>query len=130
MPEAERKRLQIWQDLLSQACRAHGWRMAVLAQEDGLPVVAVPDGESTEALVAAAVSAQIQRAANLVRRGSSCSSLTQLTLTLDDGSRMVGRCFTAGGEEFVLLVVFRGRRAYREAMEQTIQALVQAWERA
>lgn len=129
MPEAKQKCFQIWRDLLMEACQTYGWRMAVLTQEDGLPLVAAPNGDSVDALIAAAVSAQCQRAADLVRRQQNGSSLVQFILTLSNRSRLVGRCFESRGENFVLLVLLTGRQAYRQAMERTIQSIRQAWER-
>jgi len=118
-------RLQTMQGVLGALCHEHGLEAAVLVGEEGLPLAAAPATYDAEVL--AAVTAQLQRTARQAQKQLGLPDVDEIGMAVAGGSRLVGRCFLAGGQALILTVVVPGRAPYRRATNQAMRAIRRAW---
>ena len=102
------------------------FKASVLASSDGLPIATVPsdyDVDTTAAMVAL-----LRRVARETREHVGLAQVDEVSVRASDHIRLVCRCFTMNGEDFILAVVVPShRRYYRQLTNRAIKDLKLAW---
>ncbi len=100
---------------------------SVLASSDGLPIATVPSDYDTD--TTAAMVGLLRRVAQEIREHVGMAQLDEVSVRASDHIRLVCRCFSMSGEDFILAVVVPGhRRYYRQLTNRAIKELKLAWQ--
>ncbi len=100
---------------------------SVLASSDGLPIATVPSDYDTD--TTAAMVGLLRRVAQETREHVGMAHLDEVSLRASDQIRLVCRCFSMSGEDFILAVVVPShRRYYRQLTNRAIREIKLAWQ--
>ncbi len=118
-------RFQKIRQILDNLCTEYDFEAAVLVGPEGLPLAAARSEHDADAL--AAVTAFFRRSARQVQSQMGWSVLDEVSILAQRGVRLIGRSFTAGDQELILVVLLPQRMYYRQATNQAIRAIRRAW---
>ncbi len=114
------------QNVIQEMLTKGGFKAAVLTNESGLPLVALPYGSGSEA--PAAMVAFIRRVFDRVHRRVGLRGMDEVMLRDEVGQILVCKRIVASGQDLVLAVLVPPGREYRQAVDWAVWEIQQVWE--
>lgn len=115
------------EEALARIIEEGDFEASVLASSDGLPIATVPSDYDTD--TTAAMVGLLRRVAQETREHVGMAQLDEVSVRASDHIRLVCRCFSMSGEDFILAVVVPShRRYYRQLTNRAIKELKLAWQ--
>jgi len=104
-----------------------GFRAAVLANGEGLPIATVAASQDAE--VTSAMVAMLQRVSEEARQRLGMAQVDQVAIRDHDGARLVCRSLRLGEAALLLAVMVPPRTYYRRATNRALRQIRRVWQR-
>ncbi len=115
------------QDVIQELLVRSGFKAAVLTNESGLPLVALPYGPGSEA--PAAMVAFLRRVYDQVHKRVGLRKMDKIVLLDEVGQSLICRRIVANDQDLVLAVLVPPGRPYQKALDWAVSEIRQVWER-
>jgi predicted regulator of Ras-like GTPase activity (Roadblock/LC7/MglB family) len=107
------------EEILNTMQQSGGFRAAVLASTEGLPIANVSTEE--DGAIAAAMAALLQRVSRETKEELSMGDLDEVMLRTDNQTRLVSRYFDSGDRRLILAVIVPKGCPYRRLTNRAIR---------
>lgn len=114
--------------ILARMNREGSFSTSVLASEDGLPVAVAPTMSTHNAETMAAMVTMVKDFVEQACERLGLSQLDEVSVVVDDRSRLICRYFKAADHAFVLAIVAPPNVSYRHLTTSAIRELREAWD--
>lgn len=115
--------------ILTQMNRDGSFIASVLASDAGLPVAAAPSPSLYDASTVAAMVTLIKDFIQQTQARLDLARVDEVSIVVDDRSRLICRYFEAAGESFVLAVIAPPHQSYRRLTSRAIREIRAEWVR-
>lgn len=116
-----------FEDILKQMNTAGNFTAAVLASEDGLPVASAPNPSPYDADTIAAMVALVKDFIQQAQARIGLANVDEVSMIVEDHSRLVCRYFAAGKQSFVLAVLVPSHQSYRRITSRAVREIQALW---
>lgn len=116
-----------FEDILKQMNTAGNFTAAVLASEDGLPIAAAPNPSPYDADAIAAMVALVKDFIQQAQVRIGLATVDEVSMIVEDHSRLVCRYFVAGKQSFVLAVLVPSYQSYRRVTTRAVREIQALW---
>ncbi len=120
-------RLSVFDKILEQMNAEGEFTSSVLVSEDGWPVAEAPAASAYDGKTVAAMMALGREFVIQTRDHLRLDEVDEVSIVVNDRSRVVCRYFTAKGKPFVLVIMAPPGQSYRRFSTRAIQAIMAAW---
>ncbi|MBM3127746.1 MAG: hypothetical protein FJ009_03825 [Chloroflexi bacterium] len=101
---------------------------SVLASEDGLPIASAPTPSTYDADTIAAMVALVKDFIKQTQTRLGLADVDEVSIFVNDRSRLICRYFNAGTQPFVLTVLAPPNQSYRRVTTRAVHEIQAAWE--
>jgi predicted regulator of Ras-like GTPase activity (Roadblock/LC7/MglB family) len=119
----------VFEAILTQMNEVGNFAASVLASEEGLPVAAVPSPSPYDANTVAAMVTLVRDFIQQTQTRLNLARVDEVSIVVDDRSRLICRYFEADGDSFVLAVIAPPHQSYRRLTSRAVREIRAAWGR-
>lgn len=119
--------LSVYDTILAQLNRAGNFTTSVLVSEEGWPIAEASTSSAMDGRTIAAMMALVRDFVQQTREQLGLGTVDEVSIVIDDRSRMVCRYFTNHNKPFVLVVMAQPGHTYRRLTTQAIREISVAW---
>ena len=101
---------------------------SVLASEDGLPIASAPTTSPYDADTIAAMVALVKDFITQTQTRLGLAEVDEVSIVVNDRSRLVCRYFSAAEQAFVLAVIAPPNQSYRRLTSRAVRDIQAAWQ--
>lgn len=120
-------RFSVYDKILGQMNGEGAFTASVLVSEDGWPVAEAPVSSSLDGKAVAGMMALGREFVQQTRQHLGLGNVDEVSIVIDDRSRLVCRYFTINNKPFVLVVMAQPGQTYRRLTSKAIQEIITAW---
>lgn len=116
-----------FEEILAQMNQQGNFAAAVLASDDGLPVAAAPSPSPYDADTVAAMVTLVKDFISQTQTRLGLARVDEVTIFINDKSRLICRYFDADKHPFVLTVLAPPQQSYRRLMTHAVHEIKKSW---
>ena len=120
-------RLSVYDKILTHMNREGAFSVSVLVSEEGWPVAQAPSSSVVDGKAVAAMMALGREFVGQTRQHLGLGTVDEVSIVIDDRSRLVCRYFTINNRPFVLVVMAQPGQTYRRLTTKAIQEIIVTW---
>ncbi len=119
--------LSVYDTILAQLNRAGDFTASVLVSEDGWPIAEASASSALDSRTIAAMMALVRDFVQQTRQQLGLGAVDEVSIVIDDRSRMVCRYFGINDKSFVLVVMAQPGHTYRRLTSKAVQEITTMW---
>jgi predicted regulator of Ras-like GTPase activity (Roadblock/LC7/MglB family) len=116
-----------FEEILHQMNKEGFFVASVLASEDGLPIAAAPTPSPYDADTIAAMVTLVKDFIQQAQTRIGLAEVDEVSVFVNDRSRLICRYFNAGAQPFVLTVLTPPNQSYRRVVTRAVHEIQAAW---
>ncbi len=120
--------LSIFETILHEMNTEGAFTASVLASEDGLPIASAPTPSPYDAEAIAAMVALVKDFIIQAQTRIGLAEVDEVSIVVNDRSRLVCRYFQVGTQSFVLTVLAPPQQSYRRLMTRAVRQIKSEWD--
>jgi predicted regulator of Ras-like GTPase activity (Roadblock/LC7/MglB family) len=116
-----------FEEILRQMNKDGSFTASVLASEDGLPIAFDPHPSPYDADTIAAMVTLVKEFIQQAQTRIGLANVDEVSMVVEDHSRLVCRYFTAGKQSFILAVFVPSHQSYRRVTTRAVREMQALW---
>lgn len=116
-----------FETILRQMNKEGSFIASVLASEDGLPIASAPKPSPYDADTIAAMVTLVKDFIQQAQTHIGLANVDEVSMIVEDHSRLVCRYFAAGKQSFVLAVLVPSHQSYRRITSRAVREIQTLW---